>query len=107
MFAFININTKGYGKIYKSVMRNRCLPLLAKTIYAYFALLLVVAVLSEKKSLMICKSIRIPCSKSIWWMWDCSAAWHNLPQQRLEKETACSPSLRVRGQPFQQEPSEI
>ena len=36
MFAFMNINTKGYGKIYKSVMRDRGLPLLAKTIYAYF-----------------------------------------------------------------------
>ena len=32
----INIDSKGYGKIYKSVMRDRGLPLLAKTIYAYF-----------------------------------------------------------------------
>ena len=37
MFALINIDSKGYGKIYKSVMRDRNLPLLAKTIYAYFA----------------------------------------------------------------------
>ena len=32
----ININSKGYGKIYKTVMHNRQLPLLAKTIYSYF-----------------------------------------------------------------------
>ncbi len=32
----INIDSKGYGKIYKAVMRNRHLPLLAKTIYSYF-----------------------------------------------------------------------
>jgi len=32
----INIDSKGYGKIYKAVMRNRQLPLLAKTIYSYF-----------------------------------------------------------------------
>ena len=32
----VSINSKGYGKIYKSVMRDRSLPLLAKTIYAYF-----------------------------------------------------------------------
>ena len=32
----VNIDSKGYGKIYKSVMRNRQLPLLAKAIYAYF-----------------------------------------------------------------------
>ena len=31
----INIDSKGYGKIYKAVMRNRQLPL-AKTIYSYF-----------------------------------------------------------------------
>lgn len=31
----VNIDAKGYGKIYKTVMRNRSLPLLAKTIYAY------------------------------------------------------------------------
>ena len=37
MLALINIDSKGYGKIYKSVMRDRNLPLLAKTIYAYFA----------------------------------------------------------------------
>ena len=36
MLALINIDSKGYGKIYKSVMRDRNLPLLAKTIYAYF-----------------------------------------------------------------------
>lgn len=36
MFAMINIDSKGYGKIYKSVMRDQSLPLLAKTIYAYF-----------------------------------------------------------------------
>jgi len=28
----INIDSKGYGKIYKAIMRNRQLPLLAKTI---------------------------------------------------------------------------
>ena len=32
----VSIDSKGYGKIYKSVMRDRNLPLLAKTIYAYF-----------------------------------------------------------------------
>lgn len=32
----ISIDSKGYGKIYKAVMRDRNLPLLAKTIYAYF-----------------------------------------------------------------------
>ena len=32
----VSIDSKGYGKIYKSVMRDRSLPLLAKTIYAYF-----------------------------------------------------------------------
>ena len=31
----VNIDSKGYGKIYKAVMRNRQLPLLAKTIYSY------------------------------------------------------------------------
>ena len=31
----IQIDAKGYGKIYKTVMRNRSIPLLAKTIYAY------------------------------------------------------------------------
>lgn len=36
MFVMVNIDSKGYGKIYKSVMRDRKLPLLAKTIYAYF-----------------------------------------------------------------------
>jgi len=36
MSTLINIDSKGYGKIYKAVMRNRELPLLAKTIYAYF-----------------------------------------------------------------------
>lgn len=36
MFTMVNIDSKGYGKIYKSVMRNRNLPLLANTIYAYF-----------------------------------------------------------------------
>lgn len=36
MLALINIDSKGYGKIYKSVMRDKGLPLLAKTIYAYF-----------------------------------------------------------------------
>lgn len=35
MPVLINIDSKGYGKIYKTVMRNRDLPLLAKTIYAY------------------------------------------------------------------------
>ena len=35
--AGVYIDSKGYGKIYKSVMRDRNLPLLAKTIYAYFA----------------------------------------------------------------------
>ncbi len=32
----VNIDSRGYGRIYKAVMRNRQLPLLAKTIYAYF-----------------------------------------------------------------------
>jgi len=32
----ISIDSRGYGKIYKAAMRNRKLPLLAKTIYAYF-----------------------------------------------------------------------
>jgi len=36
MPAPINIDSKGYGKIYKAVMRNRQLPLIAKAIYAYF-----------------------------------------------------------------------
>ena len=36
MSPLINIDSRGYGKIYKAVMRNRELPLLAKTIYAYF-----------------------------------------------------------------------
>ena len=36
MFVMVNIDSKGYGKIYKSVMRDRSLPLLTKTIYAYF-----------------------------------------------------------------------
>lgn len=36
MLITISVDSKGYGKIYKSVMRGRNLPLLAKTIYAYF-----------------------------------------------------------------------
>lgn len=32
----VNIDSRGYGKIYKAIMRNQELPLLAKTIYAYF-----------------------------------------------------------------------
>ncbi len=36
MSSLVDIDSKGYGKIYKSVMRDRSLPLLAKTIYAYF-----------------------------------------------------------------------
>jgi len=32
----VNIDSKGYGKIYKAVMRNRNLPLIAKVIYSYF-----------------------------------------------------------------------
>lgn len=36
MFVMVNIDSKGYGKIYKSVMRDRSLPLLAKAVYAYF-----------------------------------------------------------------------
>ena len=36
MSGSINIDSKGYGKIYKAVMRNRQLLLLAKAIYAYF-----------------------------------------------------------------------
>ena len=35
MPVLISIDSKGYGKIYKTVMRNQNLPLLAKTIYAY------------------------------------------------------------------------
>lgn len=36
MPVLISIDSKGYGKIYKAIMRDRNLPLLAKTIYAYF-----------------------------------------------------------------------
>jgi len=36
MSSPINIDSKGYGKIYKSVMRDKKLPLLVKAIYAYF-----------------------------------------------------------------------
>ena len=36
MSSLVDIDSKGYGKIFKSVMRDRSLPLLAKTIYAYF-----------------------------------------------------------------------
>lgn len=36
MFVQINIDSRGYGKIYKSIMRDRSLPLLAKAVYAYF-----------------------------------------------------------------------
>lgn len=36
MFVMVNIDSKGYGKIYKSVMRDRGFPFLTKTIYAYF-----------------------------------------------------------------------
>lgn len=36
MNSLVNIDSKGYGKIYKAVMRDRELPILAKTIYAYF-----------------------------------------------------------------------
>ena len=32
----VNIDSRGYGKIYKAIMRNQDLPLLAKTIYSYF-----------------------------------------------------------------------
>ena len=32
----VNIDSKGYGKVYKAVMRNPQLPLIAKSIYAYF-----------------------------------------------------------------------
>ena len=35
MASPVNIDSRGYGRIYKAVMRNRQLPLLAKTIYAY------------------------------------------------------------------------
>jgi len=35
MSSSVNIDSKGYGKIYKAVMRNRDLPLIAKSIYAY------------------------------------------------------------------------
>jgi len=36
MSSSVNIDSKGYGKIYKAVMRNRDLPLIAKAIYSYF-----------------------------------------------------------------------
>jgi len=36
MSSSVNIDSKGYGKIYKAVMRNRDLPLIAKAIYFYF-----------------------------------------------------------------------
>ena len=36
MSNLVNIDSKGYGKIYKAVMRDRRLPILAKAIYAYF-----------------------------------------------------------------------
>lgn len=36
MSVSVSVDSKGYGKIYKAVMRNPALPLLAKTIYAYF-----------------------------------------------------------------------
>lgn len=36
MSSLVDIDSKGYGKIFKLVMRDRSLPLLAKTIYAYF-----------------------------------------------------------------------
>jgi len=36
MNGLVSIDSKGYGKIYKAVMRDRELPILAKTIYAYF-----------------------------------------------------------------------
>lgn len=36
MGRLVSIDCKGYGKIYKLVMRDRELPLLAKAIYAYF-----------------------------------------------------------------------
>lgn len=36
MSNLVSIDSKGYGKIYKAVMRDRELPILAKTIYAYF-----------------------------------------------------------------------
>lgn len=36
MSGMVHIDSKGCGKIYKAVMRDRELPLLAKTIYAYF-----------------------------------------------------------------------
>jgi len=36
MYSSINIDFKGYGKIYKSAMRNHQLLLMAKSIYAYF-----------------------------------------------------------------------
>ena len=36
MSSPINIDSRGYGKIYKAVMRDPKFPLLAKAIYAYF-----------------------------------------------------------------------
>ena len=36
MYSLVSIDSKGYGKIYKAVMRDRELPILAKAIYAYF-----------------------------------------------------------------------
>lgn len=32
----VNIDSRGYGKIYQTIMRDRNLPLMAKAIYAYF-----------------------------------------------------------------------
>ena len=36
MPSTVSIDSRGYGRIYKTVMRNRQLPLLAKALYAYF-----------------------------------------------------------------------
>lgn len=36
MSRLVSIDSKGYGKIYKAVMRDRGLPILAKAVYAYF-----------------------------------------------------------------------
>lgn len=36
VMSLVNIDSLGYGKIYKTIMRDKTLPALAKAIYAYF-----------------------------------------------------------------------
>ena len=63
VFILIDIDSKGYGKIYKSVMRDRSLSLLAKQFMPIFAPMPGVVVkpsLSGKRSSMTCKPTKIP-----------------------------------------------